>query len=189
MKKTTYTLLALLLICIVAIGVLWAGRVSDRKQIAEMEVLLQDNAAELDNTTVKLNALQKEKNIWDQEKARVGQSLGSVRGVLIKTLGDLEEVSASIGVPLAVATPAASVVPEQTTKAPAVTAEPTVTVQATKAPVTSTGTPASSPTAAVSPTTSKATEKPAVSPTPGATAQVTATTNPPEADATATPFK
>ena len=180
MKKVTYSLVALLLICIVAIGVLWAGRVSDRRQIAEMETQLQEGAVELDNATVQLTALKKEKTVWDQEKARVGQSLGSVRGVLIKTLGDLEEVSAAIGMPIATETPAASPTPAQPTEPPA--ASPTAVTEATKTPA-ATATPKLSPTA-----TSKATATPTASPAAAQTAATTATSTP-KAEATATPSK
>ena len=181
MKKTTYTLLALLLVCIVAIGVLWAGRVSDHKQIADLELQLQEGAAELDNATVQLTALQKEKSTWDAEKARVGQSLGSVRGVLIKTLGDLEEVSAAIGMPIATATPVASPTPDQPSVAPA--ASPAATDLATKAPATSTATPKASPTVAVT-AAPKATATTTASPK----AEPTATSTP-KPEATATPAK
>ena len=137
MKKTTYTLAALLVICLVGLGLLLASRLGDHRQ---MQTLNQ----RVDELTVALDSLQKEKAVWEQEKTRVAQSLGSVRGVLVKTLVDLEEVSAQIGLPLPTVAP------------PAPTAKPTASPapEATKAPATEV--PDKGATAA-----------PKVSPTPG----------------------
>ncbi len=154
MKKTTYTLAALLVICLVGLGLLLASRLGDHRQ---MQTLNQ----RVDELTVALDGLQKEKAVWEQEKTRVAQSLGSVRGVLVKTLVDLEEVSAQIGLPLpTVAPPAPSEKPQEATAAP--TDKPTPTAKPTASPA---------PEATKAPATEVpdkgATAAPKVSPTPG----------------------
>ena len=163
MKKTTYTLGALLVLCLVGLGLLLAGRLADQRELKTLNQRVEEVTAEV-------VLLRQEKVAWEEEKTRVAQSLGSVRGVLVKTLVDLEEVSAQIGLPLSTPVPAAqSPKPTQeatatpapkATATPKATAAPSPTPAATKAPETDAPTTATSPTPVVSATPAAATAAP-----------------------------
>ena len=93
MKKTIYTLGSLLLVCLVGLVFLFAGRLGDQ---SELKTLQTRN----DELVLELVAIEKEKTVWEGEKARVAQGLVSVRQILNNTLIDLEEVTDYIGVDL-----------------------------------------------------------------------------------------
>ena len=93
MKKTIYTLGSLLLVCIVGLVLLFAGRMGDQRELKT----LQTRQSEL---ILNLEAIEKEKSIWEGEKTRVAQGLVSVRQILNNTLIDLEEVTDFIGLDL-----------------------------------------------------------------------------------------
>ncbi len=90
MKKSSYTLIALLIICLGAITYLTIEKVGDQRQLK----LLNEQA---ENLAKNLDDLRIEKLAWEGEKARVAQSIGSVQGVLRSTLDDLDIVVESIG--------------------------------------------------------------------------------------------
>lgn len=139
MKKIVYPLVAALILCLVGIGVLVVQRAGDQRQLKDAQAQIE--------------TLLEEKQAWETEKQRVGESLGSVRTVLVKTLVDLEEVSSAIGLPVAAKpspTPAGTA---------ALTAKPTPAATSTTAP-----TPAAEATASV-----QQTERPASKTEPSAT--------------------
>ena len=90
MKKSTYTLIAFLVICLAAIGYLVFEKAGDQRQLKLLDAQIEDMSKSLD-------ALRIEKLAWEGEKARVAQSLGSVQGVLRSTLDELDVVVESIG--------------------------------------------------------------------------------------------
>lgn len=98
MKKTIYTLGSLLLVCLVGLVFLFAGRLGDQ---SELKTLQTQN----DELVLELEAIEKEKSVWEGEKARVSQGLVSVRQILSNTLIDLEEVTDFIGMDLIVNSP------------------------------------------------------------------------------------
>lgn len=89
MKKTSYTLIAFLVICLAAIGYLVFEKIGDQRQLKLLDAQIEDLSKGLD-------ALRIEKLAWEGEKARVAQSLGSVQGVLRSTLDELDVVVEAI---------------------------------------------------------------------------------------------
>lgn len=134
MKKIVYPLVAALILCLVGIGILVAQRAGDQRQLKDAQAQIE--------------TLLEEKQAWESEKQRVGESLGSVRTVLVKTLVDLEEVSSAIGLPVAskpsptpAATAASTAKPTSaptSTTVPTPAAEATASVQPTEQPVSKT---------------------------------------------------
>lgn len=166
MKKIIYPLVAVLILCLVGIGMLLSARVGDRNEIARLE---QEVAA-----------LVEERATWDAQKAQVSKSLSGVRGVLVKTLVDLEEVSSSLGTAMDTISegPASgTVVPEAS---PLATAAPTAapTKAAPEVTPSPSPTPQSTPAATVKPIVAGASEKPEAAATEAAEPTATATPAP-----------
>lgn len=132
MKKASYTLIALLVICVAAIGYLAYERVGDRRQ---MKLL----GEQVDSLHQDLDALRLEKLSWESEKAHVAKNLAEVRQVLTNTLSELGEVVDSIDLGPDTAAAAApgseaeentqeadeTAAPEEQTQGPASTSEET----------------------------------------------------------------
>ena len=98
MKKSSYTLIAFLVICLAAIGYLVFEKAGDQRQLKLLDAQIEDLNKSLD-------ALRVEKLAWEGEKSRVAQSLGSVQGVLRSTLDELDVVVESIGKSLSTKSP------------------------------------------------------------------------------------
>ena len=98
MKKSSYTLIAFLVICLAAIGYLVFEKAGDQRQLKLLNAQIEDLNKNLD-------ALRIEKLAWENEKSRVAQSLGSVQGVLRSTLDELDVVVESIGKSLSTKSP------------------------------------------------------------------------------------
>ncbi len=175
MKKFVYPLVAALILCLVGIGMLLSARVGDRNEMQRLQA--------------EIAALNEEKADWDAQKTQVSKSLSGVRSVLVKTLVDLEDVSATLGTAMdtIVEMPglpeASSTLKPEVTDAPEATDKPeakgtaAVTADADKATVSETPKPAASTTAPAEDSkatdTHAAKETPAASPTlaPKATAK------------------
>ena len=89
-KSAVYPLIAVLIVCVVACGILFFERQGTKGQLAEANGLLIEMTKELDT-------LKAEKTKWEAEKVSVGKSIGSVKTVLIDTLADLDKVTTAIG--------------------------------------------------------------------------------------------
>ena len=98
MKKSSYTLIAFLVICLAVIGYLVFEKAGDQRQLKLLDAQIEDLNKNLD-------ALRIEKLAWENEKSRVAQSLGSVQGVLRSTLDELDVVVESIGKSLSTKSP------------------------------------------------------------------------------------
>lgn len=98
MKKSSYTLIAILVICLAAIGYLVFEKAGDQRQLKLLDARIEDLNKSLD-------ALRVEKLAWENEKSRVSQSLGSVQDVLRSTLDELDVVVESIGKSLTTKSP------------------------------------------------------------------------------------
>lgn len=162
MKKTTYTFIAIILICLAAVGFLVYERIGDHRQLQLLNIQVEE-------LSKNLQELQLEKKAWEGEKTRVVQSLDSVQGVLRTTLGELDIVVESIEKSL----DASNVVRESPTPIPQATLEPTPEGKSA---------PSASPRVTASPA---ATKQPAVTGTPKPMS-ATPSAQPAEAPATST---
>ncbi len=107
MKKSSYTLIALLIVCLAVIGYLVYEKVGDQRQLK----LLGEQVESLNRG---LDALRLEKLAWEKDKARVAENLTQVKQVLSRTLDELGGVVDSIGLSLEAAETAVSEAPEAT---------------------------------------------------------------------------
>ncbi len=145
MKKIVYPLVAALILCLVGIGMLLSARVGDRNELNRLQA--------------QVALLEEQKEQWDAQKTQVSKSLSSVRGVLVKTLVDLEDVSASLGMAMEAM---GESVPAEPSPAPKAATAPSEKELGTDAPAT---TAMKVPTATPSPSPSEGTASP--TPTPG----------------------
>lgn len=100
------------------------GRMGNLRELKSLQIRQEE-------LNVSLEAIQKEKIIWEGEKSRVAKGLVSVHQILNKTLTDLEEVTDFIGADLIESSSQDGSLPEVNTEvasaAPVATSKPVLT--------------------------------------------------------------
>lgn len=89
MKKSTYPLLAILLLLVVGIAVLFFMNQDKQRQIDTL-------GEQITTLTTEKTTWQTEKARWEADKAQMGQSLGQVHAALSRTLLDVSGITSSL---------------------------------------------------------------------------------------------
>jgi hypothetical protein len=144
MKKSTYPLLAILILCLVGIAVLFSMNQNKQRQI-------DDLTEQLASLTLEKDGWENEKLQWAQDKANMSESLGLVHAALSRTLLDIQGISTSLDNALAAVGDAYTQagMPAGTTPLPRVNTTPSPAEEEAE----ETAKPATTPTQAPSPAT------------------------------------